>query len=256
MDAGLAKVEEKLHQAAALVHDLPFDRRFRAVSLASLVHALFYFTANHAPLGEPRLLEPTGLDRAMPFIPATVLIYVSAYALVFVAFLSLRRVENGTRFLAVFLSCVVVAGFIHWAMPTRFPRELFPLTADADPLSAFVLSAVRAVDTPSSCLPSLHVATSMAAAMLVHRERPKLSWGLLAWAVAIAVSTLTTKQHYLVDVVTGTALAVVAMALVDVVNALRGRRVRGRRSARRHRSPRPARRPSPGSSTPASPSSP
>ena len=45
MDAGLAKVEEKLHQAAALVHDLPFDRRFRAVSLASLVHALFYFTA-------------------------------------------------------------------------------------------------------------------------------------------------------------------------------------------------------------------
>jgi membrane-associated phospholipid phosphatase len=72
------------------------------------------------------------------------------------------------------------------------------------------MSFVRGVDAATSCVPSLHVADSMLAAFLMRRERPKLFPWLMTWAVAIAVSTLTTKQHYLVDVLTGIALALVA----------------------------------------------
>jgi len=41
--------------------------------------------------------------------------------------------------------------------------------------------------------------------------------------VAIALSTLTTKQHYVVDVASGTVLAVMATVLVDFVGGLRKR---------------------------------
>jgi membrane-associated phospholipid phosphatase len=108
-------------------------------------------------------------------------------------------------------------------VPTTYPRELFPIPADAGPLSALLLTALRTFDTPSSCLPSLHVAISVVSALLVFRERPRLSLALLAWAAAIAVSTLTTKQHYAVDVVSGAALAVVATLGVDVFRRMAAR---------------------------------
>jgi len=63
----------------------------------------------------------------------------------------------------------------------------------------------------------------MASAVLVYREQPKRFWWFLAWAVAIALSTLTTKQHYVVDVASGTVLAVMATVLVDFVGGLRKR---------------------------------
>jgi membrane-associated phospholipid phosphatase len=219
----LERVEAQLHHLRHQLHDLPFDRRFRAVCLASLLHAVLYSAANHWPWGEPRLLPMTVIDTDAPFLPMTVFIYVSAYALVFVAFLSLRREESGRRFLEAFVLCVVSAGFFHWAWPTRYPRELFPLTEQADAFSRSMLGMVRHFDTPNSCLPSLHVATSVASAVLVRRERPKLFWALLAWAGLIIVSTLTTKQHYFVDVLSGTVLALVTTGLVDLFNARRAR---------------------------------
>jgi membrane-associated phospholipid phosphatase len=44
-------------------------------------------------------------------------------------------------------------------------------------------------------------------------------WAFFAWSVVIALSTLTTKQHYLVDVAGGLLLAVGCVALVERVNA-------------------------------------
>ncbi|MFZ5443079.1 MAG: phosphatase PAP2 family protein [Myxococcota bacterium] len=218
-----AKVSEELHHVAELVHDLPFNQRFRTITLASVAHAVFYFTANHYPLHEPWLLPMTRLDAAVPFLPWTVVPYLSAYALAFVGYLSLRRAENGLRFVQVFLTCVVVAGLTHWALPTRFPRELFPVPEDASAVSAFLLRVLRTFDAPSSCLPSLHVCISVVSALLVWRERRRLSLVLFAWAAVIAVSTLTTRQHFVVDVVTGIALAVLATVGVDLLRRRRAR---------------------------------
>jgi membrane-associated phospholipid phosphatase len=72
------------------------------------------------------------------------------------------------------------------------------------------------MDTPANCCPSLHVSTAFLTAFIfidssseggVRRERRGYLAIYLVWAFAIAVSTLTTKQHYLVDVVTGFVLA-------------------------------------------------
>lgn len=214
-------LEKVGHELKHLVHELPFNLRFRAVLLATIVHGVVYSAANHWPSRTPRLLTMTAFDQAVPFLPFTVFPYVSAYPFVFVAFLSLRRQSSQVRFLEVFISCVVVAGFIHWAMPTSYPRELYPLLETHDWPSRTMLSIVRQFDTPSSCLPSLHVATAVCSALLVRRERPRLFFAYLAWALGIIVSTLTTKQHYLVDVISGAALALATTVLVDVVNGRR-----------------------------------
>ena len=103
------------------------------------------------------------------------------------------------------------------ALPTRFPGELFPL--DASDLSTLPLRLVREVDTPASCFPSLHVALAFACSFAIRQPRPRLWRVFFAWSVAIAVSTLTTKQHYVVDVIGGVLLSVVCVAVVERINA-------------------------------------
>jgi membrane-associated phospholipid phosphatase len=181
-----------------------------AAVLGTGVHVLAYFLANHFPRREATELAMTAIDRSAPFLPWTVFFYVSDYVLVILAFVLCRTRESAIRFFGAQMSVIIFATFLHWAVPIAFPRELYPLPPDVSLLPRFVLSFVRGVDAPTSCVPSLHVADSMLAAFLMRRERPKLFPWLMLWAVAIAISTLTTKQHYFVDVLTGTALALVA----------------------------------------------
>jgi membrane-associated phospholipid phosphatase len=185
-------------------------------------HLVVYMVGNHWPLAEPRLLPMTALDLWTPFLPATVFLYVSDYLLAFVAFMSLEKRESVHRFLWVFMSCVGVAGLIHWVWPTTFPRDQFPIPQDASAVTQLALRLLRTFDSPNSCLPSLHVATATGSAVLVYRERPRLSLGLLVWALVVCASTLTAKQHYVVDVVAGWAMLGVVLLAVDAVRARRG----------------------------------
>lgn len=181
-----------------------------AAVLGTSVHVLAYFLANHFPRREATELAMTAFDRAVPFIPWTVFFYVSDYVLVILTFLLCRTRDNALRFFFAQMSVILFATATHWAVPIAFPRELYPLPPDISTLPHLALNFVRGVDAPTSCVPSLHVADSMLAAFLMRRERAKLFPWLMTWAVAIAISTLTTKQHYLVDVITGIALALVA----------------------------------------------
>ncbi|MEW5737955.1 MAG: phosphatase PAP2 family protein [Myxococcota bacterium] len=206
-----------LHGGRALQRELTFGRQLFLAGFFTALHAVVYMVGNHLPLGTPRSLPMTALDEAVPFLPATVFVYVSDYVLAFVAFLSLKRRENVHRFLWVFMTCVAVAGVIHWVYPTAYPRERFPVPEDAHALSRLALTVLRFFDSPNSCLPSLHVATATGSAVLVRRENPRLSWWLFGWALLVAASTLTAKQHYAIDVAAGLAMLVVVLLVVDAV---------------------------------------
>jgi membrane-associated phospholipid phosphatase len=186
-------------------------------------HAVVYMVGNHLPLSSPRQLPMTALDEATPFLPFSVFVYVSDYALAFVAFMSLEKRESVRRFLWVFMSCVVVAGVIHWAFPTVYPRERFPIPDGADGLSRLALTVLRFFDSPNSCLPSLHVATATGSALLVYRENPRRALWFFGWALLVALSTLTAKQHYVVDVIGGWVLLVVVFFVVDTVRDRRAK---------------------------------
>lgn len=199
----------------------------RQVLLAGVftaAHAVVYMVGNHWPLSEPRLLPMTFIDRDTPFLPATVFLYVSDYLLAFVAFLSLEKRESVRRFVWVFMSCVGVAGLIHWVFPTTYPRDQFPIPQDAHLLSQLALKILRFFDSPNSCLPSLHVATATGSAVLVYRENRRLSMGLFVWAMVVCASTLTAKQHYVVDVLAGWLTFAVVLYVVDGVRGRAAKR--------------------------------
>jgi membrane-associated phospholipid phosphatase len=173
---------------------------------ASLLNALIYHIANHCPLGVPRVLPWTPVDMAVPFIPETLWIYISDYVLVGSAFLLCRTEDDVRRFARAFVMMLFVGCAVHVLWPTVFPRERFPVHEPGLTAAAFAL--LRTLDLPTSCLPSLHVAGSYLAALSLWRRRGLAFTLWTAWATAVTVSTLTTKQHYALDVLAGLCLAI------------------------------------------------
>ncbi|MFZ5468757.1 MAG: phosphatase PAP2 family protein [Myxococcota bacterium] len=178
-------------------------------SAATLVHGLLYLLPNHLRLVSASELPLTTLDRWIPFVPQTAWIYWSDYFLIFVAFSLCRSPGSTARFVYALFTVIAIGTGVHWLWPVEFPRHLYPLPLTVDALTAPALSLFRQLDSPGSCVPSLHVAASFIAAFAARSENARAGLALTAWAALIALSTLTLKQHYVIDVVTGVALAAV-----------------------------------------------
>ena len=126
-----------------------------------------------------------------------------------VAYIVSKDMTNTSKFLYSFLAVLLVSVTVFFLWPTVYPRDLFPLPTTLDPWTANFFSHLRNVDAPSNCLPSLHVSISYLAAFIYFDEqREKLPF-FMTWATLVALSTLTTKQHYFADVVTGVGLALI-----------------------------------------------
>jgi membrane-associated phospholipid phosphatase len=160
---------------------------------------------NHVQLSVATTLPWTRVDASVPFVPATVWIYMSDYLLVASAFLLCSTWSEVKRFSRAYFVLLVFGSAVHLLWPTTFPREWFPIEGEGFTLRVFQL--LRQVDLPTSCMPSMHVAGSYLAAFSLWRKPRAVFTLWTSWATAVAVSTLTAKQHYLVDVIAGLLLA-------------------------------------------------
>ncbi len=168
-----------------------------------------YLLTNHFPIYTPQLLPMNWVDEAVPLVPLTVWIYLSEYPFFLAVYFSIRDYDNANKYLYSFLALTLFSAAIFELWPTTYPRHLFPLPEGLDPLTHFAFTTLRAADEPGNCCPSLHVSSVFLSVFLfIDDQRKKLPWFFL-WGILIALSTLTTKQHYVIDVLTGIALAVV-----------------------------------------------
>lgn len=185
---------------------------FRTILASALVSlAPMYFIITSLTRGWPAHTPELALDRAVSLQPAWMLVYGSLY--VFIGVLPLmvvRPPELFRRTLAAYLAVMLFAyaGFL--AYPTLAPR---PDVVPGDGFAAWSLRLTYQLDTPYGCFPSLHVAWAFVSALACYRVHAGVGWVAAGWATLIGVSTLYTKQHYVVDVIVGAAAAFVAYAV-------------------------------------------
>lgn len=170
---------------------------------------MFYLVPNHIHLFEPQLLRMTWIDQNVPFLPHTLWVYLSEVPLYFCVFFLMKDPANANKYLYSWLSLMFFSSIIFWFWPTTYPRELYPLPANLDSLTSFAFGLHRAADSPANCAPSLHVSSCYLSAFVFLDEQREKFIVFFLWATAIALSTLTTKQHYILDVVTGFLMAVI-----------------------------------------------
>jgi membrane-associated phospholipid phosphatase len=190
-------------------------KRARPFALAALA-LLVWFAAYQAVGSYASTLQThdpsTPLDRVIPFVPSAAWVYESCYALPFVVV----ACAPDTHTLRAIAVAAVVTNLVAFACFILFPVA-FPQPPLGDSLAERMLALERAWEfvPGANNAPSLHVALPAVAWLRLRsslRARPaagaRASVPLGAWTIAIAVSTLLVKQHVVVDVVSGFALAV------------------------------------------------
>ncbi len=153
----------------------------------------------------------TRLDAAIPFIPWTWWIYFPGYLLgLLIAVLALRDMRIFYRILVTVLFADLVCVAIFFVFPSTFPRPTNPgpgLTGEA-------IRWFWSIDPPNNTFPSSHVAMSVLAALAMWKDKNRLRLANYLLTTGVAVTVLTTKQHYLLDVLGGFVVAFGSFRLV------------------------------------------
>lgn len=183
---------------------------FSMVALALLV-PLYLFIPRLAADRTP--WEPAvPLDSSIPLQPQWVLIYGPLYLFLILLPLFLVRDDRLLRrtfhaYLAVWMTAYAV----FFALPTSAPRPAGTIAGDG--FAVWGLNFLYEADPPYNCFPSLHVAHSFVSALASYRVHRGVGVAAAAGALLVGVSTLFTKQHYVLDVAAGILLAAIAGAV-------------------------------------------
>jgi membrane-associated phospholipid phosphatase len=146
------------------------------------------------------------IDDAVGLHPWAVLIYGALYLQILAPLVLIGSRQMLARALAAVL-VVVLSGVPFWLLwPVTVPRHPVPV----DDLFTWGIAVVRFLDPPTNCFPSMHVAESFLAALLIRRLDRTLGSAMLLSAAAIWWSTLALDQHWFVDGLAGMLLAVAA----------------------------------------------
>ena len=147
------------------------------------------------------------VDRAIPVRSEFALLYVVVYPLFLVPFFRATCAATIYRLIIGYLTILTISYAVFLVMPVTFDRP--PVPDRGAYLARWVLGIVHRTDPPWNCLPSTHCAIALLAALALWESNHRIgAWGLLT-ALGIGVSTTLTKQHYIIDVVAGFALAAI-----------------------------------------------
>jgi membrane-associated phospholipid phosphatase len=202
------------------VEELPLSKRLLWAGLVCLIQAV-YFPASQATSGgiAPRL----PID-VFPVLPIWVLPYYMVFPLwTFGAYWALFKLDaRAFRALTVSALIAVSVGSLTFVL---FPTYIELPTIPGNDLFASMLRSIQVAGGSHAALPSAHnYITMLMAAFAAHLyPRQRLLW--IAVVVTVALSTLFTGQHYILDVVTGLALGWISYKIgwTFASTSLRGR---------------------------------
>lgn len=193
------------------------ERLATGALLAALLTACFYSTdhamAKSFAQGAGFWSPATRWDALIPFLPAWTWPYLLYFPFCF-APLFCRRLWNDLgafRGAACGFALQFFAAFaVFWILPSRMERPGFDVVGP----TTWALSVMYRLDPGFNVFPSLHVANSTYVACLIWRWSGAAA-GSAAWAacLAISLSTVLVKQHYLADLPAGALLGLAAYRL-------------------------------------------
>lgn len=187
------------------------------VFLSVICNAAAYYGSRLLTSGRHHFDLSCRLDEQIPFVPWTVVIYFGCYAFWLVNYVIGCRqdIEKAFRFMSADLLAKLVCMICFLVFPTTNVRPEIRDTSLWDEL----MRLLYRVDAADNLFPSIHCLNSGFCLIAVRGNRNVPKWYQAASfliVVSICVSTLTTKQHVLIDVAAGIALSEISWHFVKI----------------------------------------
>ena len=189
--------------------------RFKGIGITAFFAVFFvgYFALLKNPLFPVTVMPLIAMDRWVGFHPWTLGLYFSLWLYVQFApgAISDKRELISFGWGAAGLGIIGFVIFLFW--PTSTPHSQIDWEQHAN------FSFLKTIDASGNACPSLHVAFAVFFAVWNHRILRELrSHGMIfflnaVWCAGIIYSTLATKQHVALDVLSGTFLGGIAVAI-------------------------------------------
>jgi membrane-associated phospholipid phosphatase len=157
----------------------------------------------------------TPLDIRIPFVPASVWVYLYVFPAALVP-LFVVRCERLFRRTMLAYACVIVTSLACFA---AFPVTSLGLRVDAATLDVsrftpWAVATLYALDPPFNLFPSLHLSIATLAACSAWKARSSYGAAAFLGAALVGISICTVKQHFVADGIGGVALALLAHTLI------------------------------------------
>lgn len=142
-------------------------------------------------------------EKYIPFIPWTIIPYMTSGLFFCSVFFFCKTKEQLKVLVQRMLFATVVSGICFLLFPLKFS---FQKPEVDDSIFRYSFQFLTTFDSPFNQAPSLHIAYAFIF-WTVFRNLKKWRMLLLFWLIALGISTLTTYQHHLIDIITGIILA-------------------------------------------------
>ena len=192
------------------------------LALAFLFNQIAYTGARLIAGGWHHYYITTEADKLFPFVPWTITIYFGCYLFWGINYfiVALQEDKDKYRLFCADTLAKAVCLVVFLAFPTTNIRP----EVTGEGIWQWLMRFLYSVDAADNLLPSLHCTISWFCFIGVrHRKDIHLLYKLFSFAAAVAVfiSTLTTKQHVIVDVIAGVALSEICY-LIAAIPKVRG----------------------------------
>ncbi len=187
--------------------------RVALVFLWSSVLYIGYILTNKFQIFDPHTLPLTKLDQAIPFLPWTTAPYL-ILVLGMYLFAFIDKEDDFISALVALTIAVCINYLIYLVYPTIYPRPTIPQSTE---IGANLYYWLISIDTPANCFPSGHITTPAVGCWYLARHRKNLRPLLITTFTILSLTTLTTKQHYIVDIPAGLFTAGIGILIANAL---------------------------------------
>lgn len=153
------------------------------------------------------------LDDKIPFLPWTISIYYWIYILIFLPIFTVRDFELFLAVAKAYLFGIIISLFTFLVFPVSIQR---PEVTNPQNFFEWWVWINYTIDRPTALFPSMHVSNAILSALATFHWSKKIGYPALIFSIMICLSTLTVKQHFIVDVIAGFILAISAYLIFIV----------------------------------------
>mgnify|MGYP004449435715 CR=1 FL=1 len=149
------------------------------------------------------------IDTKIPFVPAFFIPYCIWYLMIFIIpyYLYCKDKDKFIKYTMAYILCSMIGNIVFISYPSTVARP----TVTGTDIFSLIAKFIYWIDTPTNCFPSLHCAISMLFILYICESKntniiTKISVCIIS--ILIMLSTLFTKQHVVVDFISGDMLAI------------------------------------------------